>query len=311
MSDAAARFRAFLVDAPHWVELLSEEPARNVLRRDTSHPVFHGCLDWHSACHGVWALIAHRGITGDCRHAAIVDQLLTEDALAREAADLAARPDFEMPYGRAWFLRLALEDARVGGATRLAPMARSIAADLVARYEQHPPEPFAREYRNASWALTNLFDYAKSAENREILQFAHDAARALEKSLDVIPDGEAQWPDFMAVLPALCELLVRVGSVDASTVLGRARKSLFDLRPVLAPTRAHHHALNFSRAWSLLALFEATDDDGLLSLGLDHLEAGLAHPSWWRGDYRAVGHWVPQFGIFALQRAFEVGSRWR
>jgi len=32
----------------------------------------------------------------------------------------------------------------------------------------------------------------------------------------------------------------------------------------------------------------------------------LRHPSWWRGDYRAVSHWVPQFGMFALQRLLAV-----
>jgi hypothetical protein len=41
----------------------------------------------------------------------------------------------------------------------------------------------------------------------------------------------------------------------------------------------------------------------LLALALDHIETNLHRPSWWRGDYRSVGHWVPQFGIFALQRA--------
>ena len=43
----------------------------------------------------------------------------------------------------------------------------------------------------------------------------------------------------------------------------------------------------------------------LLGLYLDHMEMSLKHPSWWRGDYRSVAHWVPQFGMFALQRAMQ------
>src|SRR4029077_11423775 len=118
MSEASERLRAFLADAPHWVDLLAEVPARHVLRHDTAHPVFHGCVDWHSACHGIWALIAYQGLSGSEKHASLVDSLLVPSGLTIEAADLVKRPAFEMPYGRAWFLRLAIEDRIVGGSTR-------------------------------------------------------------------------------------------------------------------------------------------------------------------------------------------------
>jgi hypothetical protein len=311
MSDVAARFRAFLSEAPHWIDLLAAEPARHVLRHDTIHPVFHGCVDWHSACHGVWALIAHQRMTGDSRHAHTIDTLLMPEKLAREAADLAAQPDFEMPYGRAWFLRLALEDRLVTGSTRLTFIARDVAASLVAHYDTRPPEPFSREYTNSSWALANLFDYA-SVENRpDLLRSVRDAARQLSAGLDRLPSPEEEesWPDFMAVVPNLCDLLVRTGAVAAETVAKKVGARLVALRPITDPTRPHHYALNFSRAWSLLSLGEACADERLFALALDHLETGLTHPSWWRGDYRAVAHWVPQFGIFALQRAIEVGWR--
>ena len=67
MSDAAARFRAFQSEGAHWVSLLAQVPAQHVLRHDTIHPAFHGCIDWHSACHATWALLAARGLTGDGR----------------------------------------------------------------------------------------------------------------------------------------------------------------------------------------------------------------------------------------------------
>ena len=36
------------------------EPIRvGVARKDTGHAAFHGCMDWHSAVHGVWALTAY------------------------------------------------------------------------------------------------------------------------------------------------------------------------------------------------------------------------------------------------------------
>src|SRR5258707_340141 len=191
MTDVAARFRTFQSEAAHWIALLADVPARHVLRHDTIHPAFHGCIDWHSACHATWALLAYRGLSGDRRYDETVDGILMPAKIAAEAADLAARPQFEMPYGRAWFLRLALEDRLVTGSTRLTFAAR----------------------------------------------------------------------------------------------------------------KAHHYALNFSRGWALLARADAAGDAELLASALDHIETNLFRPSWWRGDYRSVAHWVPQFGLFALERA--------
>jgi len=307
MADVAERLRAFLVDAPHWVDVLAAVPAANVQRHDTTHPVFHGCIDWHSACHGVWSLLAHWGITGSDKYAALVDSLLEPEALAHEGADLVKKPEFEMPYGRAWFLRLALEDRRVTRSTRLNSMAREIADSLVRFYRQNTPDPFAREYRSASWALTNLLDYARVEKSAAIEGFVCDAAKRMALELDRAPSVEEEktWPDFMAVIPNLAELLHRADALDAAAVLGVFGPRLYALKPVSQPRRAHHHALNFSRAWSLFALYEATLDERLLEGYLDHMEATLLRPSWWRGDYREVAHWVPQFGIFALQRALQ------
>lgn len=301
MSDVAARFRAFLVDAPHWVDMLAAVPAEHVQRHDTAHPSFHGCIDWHSACHATWALLAHRRLTGSRIYEPIVDKILMPRDLLAEARDLAARPDFEMPYGRAWLLRLALEDRLVTGSTRLAEFGRATAQSLVEHYRASPPDPFKREYANPSWALINLLDYAVSENRGDIVSFVRGCARDFAGALDRLPPDEEAWPDFMAVTPNLCDLLLRTDTVTPDVIASKAAR-LFALKPVEAPTRAHHYALNFSRAWSFFALYEKSQDERWLALHLDHM-VGLSRPSWWRGDYRSVAHWVPQFAIFALARA--------
>jgi hypothetical protein len=305
MSDVAARWRSFQAEAPHWLALLAQVPAEHVLRHDTAHPAFHGCIDWHSACHAVWALLAYRGHSGDIQYDGIIDGILMPAKLEKEAADLAARPQFEMPYGRAWFLRLALEDRIVTGSTRLTFMARDVAASLTAQYRGRLTDPFAREYANPCWALINLMDYAAVEGRADITDIVRDAAGGMAAMQDRLPteSEEESWPDFMAVTPMLCELLVRSGAATAAQVMDKAGVRLKALRPVTEPRKAHHYALNFSRGWALLALAEASGDEALLASALDHIQVNLHHPSWWRGDYRAVAHWVPQFGIFALQRA--------
>jgi hypothetical protein len=304
----AARFRTFLNEAPHWADLLAQVPAQHVVRHDTIHPAFHGCIDWHSACHGVWALLAHRGLNRDARYEAIVDQILMPAKLMEESEDLAGDPDFEMPYGYAWFLRLALEDRAVTGSTRLTFMARELAARMVEHYRAKPPKPLSREYANPCWAMINLWDYAQSENKPDLGAFVQETTAAhILPSLDQLPSAaeEETWPDFMAITPNLCEIVVRSGVADIGTVMAKAGDRLRALTPVTAPQKPHHYALNFSRAWALFSLYEASGDERLLGLYLDHMEMSLKHPSWWRGDYRAVSHWVPQFGMFALQRAMK------
>jgi hypothetical protein len=55
----------------------------------------------------------------------------------------------------------------------------------------------------------------------------------------------------------------------------------------------------------MMSLYQSCGEEWLLQQYLDHMEMNLSHPSWWRGDYRSVAHWVPQFGMFALQRAIQ------
>ena len=103
MSDPSAALRA-----------LAAPIRAAVLRRDTGHAAFHGCWDWHSAVHGHWAILRVARVSGQVEaEAAWVEAQLTEAGIADEAALLRQHPRFEDPYGRAWFLRLALEFAPV------------------------------------------------------------------------------------------------------------------------------------------------------------------------------------------------------
>jgi len=305
MTGIASRFHAFQAEVPHWVDLLAQIPARHVLRHDTDHPAFHGCIDWHSACHATWALLAHRRITGERKYEPIVDGILMPGKINQEGADLAARPQFEMPYGRAWFLRLALEDRLVTGSTRLQLVAREVAASLAVQYRSCAIDPFLREYDNPCWALVNLLDYAEVENRSDLLTIVREAAFRMLPAFDRIPEDseEEMWPDFMAVTPMFCELSVRAGAIGIDALRDCAGPRLCKLRPITNPLKPHHYALNFSRGWALLALAQAGGGEDMLALALDHIETNLIRPSWWRGDYRSVAHWVPQFGIFALQRA--------
>ena len=139
---------------------LAEPVMAGVARHDTGHAAFHGCIDWHSAVHGAWALTAYARMTGDTVGDDLLERTLRPEKLAAERALLAARPGFEMPYGRAWLLRLAREHALYAGDSLLQAMAREVLASMLAHYSRHAPDPRRGSYGSDSWALINMLDYA-------------------------------------------------------------------------------------------------------------------------------------------------------
>jgi hypothetical protein len=289
---------------------LVESIRANVVRRDTCHAAFHGCVDWHSAVHGVWALAAYARMTADGLCDAMLEETLRPEQLAAERALLAARPDFEMPYGRAWFLRLAREYALYTGSGALQPMADEVLGSMLHYYCGRPPDPRRGSYGSDSWALLNMLDYAVWSGNGP----AEAATRGLAEAHFVDQGGGCDYAleggHFMAVATNWAWL---VSKVMPRADFARWVQEFFARaglpRPVLRPATWHHHGLNFSRAWGLWALHAAAAPGEASQSYLDayvaHFRATYDTPALWRGSYRGVGHWVPQFGMLALCPLFE------
>jgi hypothetical protein len=51
-------------------------------------------------------------------------------------------------------------------------------------------------------------------------------------------------------------------------------------------------------------MFDKTARPDIADAYAAHFQRGFAPASNWNGSYRAVGHWVAQFGLFALQPLF-------
>ena len=292
------------------------EPIRAaVMRRDTGHSAFHGCIDWHSAVHGTWALVAYTRMTGDTLCAPLIEETLTPENVAAERRLLRTRPDFEMPYGRAWFLRLAREHALYTGSAALAPMADEVLDSLLAYYRARTPDPHRGSYASDSWALINMLEYATWS--------GHDAASAAVRRLVEAHfldhhgrgcDYALETGHFMAVATNWAWLVSKV--LPHADFARWAQNFFADAglpRPVVSPVNWHHHGLNFSRAWGLWALHAAgaPGDDAREAYRMAyaiHFHATYDTPALWRGSYQGVAHWVPQFGMLALQPLFETSG---
>ncbi|HVG94022.1 MAG TPA: DUF2891 family protein [Planctomycetota bacterium] len=310
----------------------TEEPVRNehatflatlvptvragIARKDTEHPVFHGCFDWHSAVHGHWALLRIARTTAKHADAALaVDASLTGKGIEAEARMLAENGEFEMPYGRAWFLRLASEFARWSregtrkDPDRLRPMADAVAASLddYLKRREPGPSPETPEYANDAWALAQLhawYAFVGDHARRQRIECTV-CDRFLGAAEDVTFASDRARPEFFSRFGNWAYLVAQTQSAPVlARFLETHRAASADLAPV-EPTgeTAHHLGMNWSRAWALKSLAARAPEAQrrvLLAAYDAHVAAGKQEHAKFAGDYGAYDHWVPQFAVYAL-----------
>jgi hypothetical protein len=309
MNAAAAEVPQALAPLVEQKQAIAAALARQIAfcsaRKDTDHPAFKGCVDWHSAVHGVWALLAYQRATGDTQYAALVASILDKQALAREREHLRQSPMFEMPYGRAWFLRLAIEHRKLTGSDDLSPFAEDVAASMRDYYRVRRIDRFSGAYKSDSWALINLLDYAR---DRHLAALEADVMGWVKKDfVEVDPrcPPASERGEFMAVCTNWAALVARVlAKSDYAAWLDRFIAVNELPTPVAQADSDHEFGLNFSRAWGLWDMYAKSGRADVAKAYAAHFNRGFAPDSNWRGSYMAVGHWVAQFGMFASQPLF-------
>jgi len=305
---AQDRLEALVERRTEIVNALAAQVRMCVERDDTSHELFHGCIDWHSATHGFWALTAAARIAGRDDLGAYVKGELTQRAIAAERTLLARRPGFEMPYGRAWFLRLAIEFERAFGDERLRAMAEDVAASLIAWLKDGPVDPDALSYDSASWVLINLRAWGSHRADAATIVLVDEIVRARFVPFDAPcrVDRDERNRSFMAGCTNRAWLVSEtLAGDDFKAWLDRYIPNPDAIEPVVKPANPHLYGLDFSRAWGLWQLYRRSGDERYRDLYVDHFSLAFDNHRWWRGGYRTVGHWVAQFGMFAAMPLFE------
>lgn len=277
---------------------------------DTNHPAFHGCIDWHSAVHATWSLLAISRLTGDPSFAEAAHVVLEPQAVADELAVMKAGGPFpgEVPYGYAWFLALARERERAGF-DDLVPLADVVTDELTDHVQTVPDPLFPQrthndDYLNLSWALMNLWVQAAWEEDGDRQAWIEELVR--DRILPIsgqcrLSNAADNVYDFFPPCLHQARLIVEVLPPDeAADWLLEALPDPWDLPPVTDAPSPHVAGLNFSRTWGLYALWEATGDLAIRDLYVAHIDAMMARPELWAEDYWAYSHWVAQFGVYGL-----------
>lgn len=281
------------------------------------HPAFYGCFDWHSAVEMHWALVVLLPELGPDQTAAaerVLDEHLSEQRLAVEAAYLLAHPGFERPYGWGWVLALAEAVAGTRWAEPMAGLAEVVTVGFVdwlpravlpnrQGTHQNTAFPLAR-----SWPLALRLAAAGDRELRDAIAAA--ARRWYGNDRDYPADWEPDGNDFLSPALAEVELMGLVLPAESfRTWLDIALPDLLAgrIRTLLRPVTgvdgsdgqsAHLHGLNLHRAACLRALQRRVGDSVLLERAAQaHLDAALPEVS--GGDWM-VEHWLAAYAVLAL-----------
>jgi hypothetical protein len=284
-----------------------------------AHPVFFGSFDWHSCVHGWWSLLTLRRLYPDTLEAASIEALAEETfTQAKLAAELAYldRPmsrGFERPYGWGWLLYLHLEAERHGDhawAAHLEPLAQAFAARLrdYLRILTYPIT--VGTHFNTAFALILARRWALGRDEALVELIDAWAERAFGKRSDYRgwePGGDEFLSPVLTAALLMAEIRPQSTFAPWFEALVIANGWLEnECRPVFVSDRtdgkiAHLDGLNLSRAWCLLCIADALDDQGtqktLMHLAGAHLEAALPHVA---GDYMGE-HWLASFAILALR----------
>ncbi|MCA9658141.1 MAG: DUF2891 family protein [Myxococcales bacterium] len=308
---------AFVDARASYLEALAAPIVACIQQEDTAHPAFHGCIDWHSAVHASYALLALYRLTGEPSYLELVDATLDPEALAGELADVeGGELPQEIPYGYAWFLTLAREREAASGDLDLVPLAGAIAGQLREWALSRSPQQLlagglADDYQNLSWALLNLHRWALHTGD-DALRLEMEAL-AGEVLLDPVfdemcplsqeeSDADDFFPPCLHRAYALVELLP---AADVDAWLAGYLPDDLTLTPIVDPSAAHIAGLNFSRAWGLWALYRQTGDTAWRARYVDHVVTHVEQPAYWAEDYWKYSHWVAQFGVYAIALSYD------
>ncbi|NQY79908.1 MAG: DUF2891 family protein [Candidatus Caenarcaniphilales bacterium] len=281
----------------------------------TNHPAFNACIDWHSSVHATWGLLRYQRISGDKRYEKIIKKILSSDKLEAELENLVHNPRFEMPYGRAWFLRLVIDYEKLfnkpdaegdAKATEiLRHMGDYLAESLLDYYHSHRPNPYLQNYSNPSWVLLNLYHYAQHRNDTKWIEVIEAIVRKdfityKKPCSDII---KLNSDGFIAI----CENWAYL--VAETEVLGKSQKryaewlndfySIESAKPLWKTNDTYLKALNFSKAWAYKGIYVKTENPEFLDLAKKHMQAQFENEDWWSGDDYSVTHWVAQFGLYA------------
>ena len=328
-SDGASHFARLALDCIH-----KEYPNKlnQVLQSDefllpptTLHPAFYGCFDWHSSVHGHWMLVKllkeFPGIAEREQIVAGLRKSLTQESVTGEIAYFQNESgSWERTYGWAWLLQLAMElgtwpdPAGAELSTNLAPLTQIIRDKYIEFLPRQEYPIRTGVHPNTAFGLSFALDYARAAQDEELIDSVTDAAlRYYSHDKDCPLSWEPGGEDFLSPCFEEAALMARVFSnTDYSVWLREFLPGLAEADALIPanvsdrsdPKIVHLDGLNLSRAWNLYTISSLIENTATKSQfrawAKNHLDASLPYVA---STHYEGSHWLGSFAVYALTRA--------
>jgi hypothetical protein len=292
------------------------------------HPAFYGCFDWHSSVEMHWALIRLLRLVPEQmdRYSAqaVLDEHLTESALAQETKYLLARRSFERPYGWGWALTLVheltlWEDARARlWLSRIRPLADVITGLFLEWLPKVTYPVRVGMHSNSAFGLARSVPWARylstHGDDRLVTAVTQTAVKWYGNDRDYPAHYEPSGSDFLS--PALTEVDLMSAILEDEPFLqwldaflpglsSGEPKSLFEPAHVSDARDgqlAHLHGLNLYRAFVMRILKDKLPPDdkrqSFLQAGIEaHTNASLNAVT---GSDYMVEHWLAAYAMLYL-----------
>ncbi len=290
------------------------------------HPIFYGCLDWHSSVHNHWLLAKAARLYPRADFAKetilFLQKQITKEKIEQEYQYFLPRLGYECPYGWAWYLALVAELASHPNKDlqALADNLSLLEDLLVARFTDYLKTLIfpihSGKHEQTAFAIGLALDYARLIGNKNFEDILVQETMSLY--IAEVAYGLKQEPnhgDFLSASLSVADLMTRVfKKKDYKYWLDNFWQEFEDineLKEILLPVNlknpsdgqaAHFAGLNMSRAWMLRRIANKLSKKDkrkkmLKKLAKKHLKHGL--PIAKHSDYM-VSHWAPTFAVYAL-----------
>ncbi len=289
------------------------------------HPVFYGCLDWHSSVHGHWMLVRllklFPNIENRDQIVSVLDQSFQLSKMQQEAdyfGKYTASKRYERTYGWAWFLKLDEElfswNDPLGKKwyQALQPLTQKIESLWKEFLPKQTYPNRTGEHGNTAFGLCVALDWARAKNDKVFEHLIIKKANAFYWSNKNIPAHlEPDGADFFSPSLMAANLMQRTLPRPAFVKWFNSYFAPSGLRRICKmPTVSdrsdyqivHLDGLSFSRAWCMKgianklpkshaakALFNTTAQK--------FLKKSL--PKIFSGGYGGT-HWVASFAVYAL-----------
>lgn len=327
-------FREFREDRTELYNKLAPPFVECFKRRDSAidplSPIFHGCLDWHSAVHAAYSHHALYRHTGAYAYMDLVEQQIAPQGVSLiqaeqvyEQAKGADLPLTENPYGFGWFLILARERELATGKTDFRPMANYAANEMVKWFQARAANNDARGYilntahANYSWSLINLDVWARFTNDPALLTAVREASKPLLVNFSCPLSRDQNVATPVGFQPACLMRLAAVARIWGDHVKDWVMARIpadFHIDPIteLTSDECHQGGLNFTRSFALYTLFHLTGNTDYRDNYVELVRYHVGRPDLYidpdyLGDpgYLCYSHWVAQIGVRSISESFE------